>query len=111
MITQITDVNEFNSFLEQEPAVLAYFSTVECNVCKVLKPRVHEILSQDFPKVKMVYVEINQAPELAASYTVFAVPTLVIFFEGREYIRKSRNFGLEEFRNELMRPYDLMFSE
>lgn len=111
MIRQITDVNEFSGFLEQEAAVLAYFSTVECNVCKVLKPKVFEILDKDFPKVKMVYVEINQSPELAARYTVFAVPTLVVFFEGREYIRKSRNFGLEEFRNELRRPYELMFSE
>jgi thioredoxin-like negative regulator of GroEL len=111
MITQISDLAEFTGFIEQEPAVLAYFSTVECNVCKVLKPRVHEIVEQEYPKVKMVYVEINQSPELAARYTVFAVPTMVVFFEGREYIRKSRNFGLDEFRNELRRPYELMFSE
>lgn len=111
MITQINDINEFGALLEKEAAVLSYFSTVECNVCKVLKPRVHDLLEKEFPKVKMVYVEINQSPELAASYTVFTVPTLVVFFEGQEYIRKSRNFGLEEFRNELRRPYGLMFSE
>ena len=33
-----------------------------------------------------------------------------IFIDGKEFIRKSRNFGIEELKNELNRPYNLMFS-
>ncbi len=90
--------------------MLAYFSTVECGVCKVLKPKVEEMISREFPEIKLVYVEINQSPEIAAQNRIFTVPVVLVYFEGREFFRKSRNFGVDELRNELIRPYSLLFS-
>jgi thioredoxin 1 len=110
MYQNIETSKEFEEIVSEKPAVLAYFSTTECNVCKVLKPKVEELIKADFPEVSLVYVETNQAPELAAQNRIFAVPTLVVYFDGREFIRKSRNFGLDELRQELQRPYGLMFS-
>ena len=96
--------------MAERPAVLAYFSTTECNVCKVLKPKVMELVLSEFSQISLVYVETNLQPEVAAQNRIFAVPTLLVFFDGKEYIRKSRNFGLDELRKELLRPYRLMFS-
>ena len=96
--------------MAERPAVLAYFSTTECNVCKVLKPKVMELVLSEFFQISLVYVETNLQPEVAAQNRIFAVPTLLVFFDGKEYIRKSRNFGLDELRKELLRPYRLMFS-
>ncbi len=110
MFEDISNLDQFNELVSHTPAVLAYFSTTECNVCKVLKPKVADMVDTEFPELKLVYAEINQSPELAAQLRVFAVPTLVIYFDGKEYIRKSRNFGLDELRRELQRPYELMFS-
>lgn len=110
MYTEITTLEVFTDFLKSHPAVLAYFSTVECNVCKVLKPKVEEMVSNDFPEIRLIYVEINQVPEVAAQNRIFAVPTLVVYFEGREFFRKSRSFGINELFNDLERPYGLMFS-
>lgn len=90
--------------------MLAYFSTVECGVCKVLKPKVEEMIFREFPEIKLVYVEINQSPEIAAQNRIFTVPVVLVYFEGREFFRKSRNFGVDELRNELIRPYSLLFS-
>lgn len=110
MYTPVTTLDDFSALLKSNAAVLAYFSTVECKVCKVLKPKVEEMVSTDFPEVRLVYVEINHAPELAAQNRIFAVPTLVIYFDGREFFRKSRSFGLTELHDDLERPYQLMFS-
>lgn len=110
MYSVVSTLEEFSALLESNPAVLAYFSTVECNVCKVLKPKVEEMVCTDFPEIKLLYVEINQAPEVAAQNRIFAVPTLVVYFDGREFFRKSRSFGLIELYDELERPYRLMFS-
>ena len=96
--------------MAERPAVLAYFSTTECNVCKVLKPKLMELVLSEFSQISLVYVETNLQPEVAAQNRIFAVPTLLVFFDGKEYIRKSRNFGLDELRKELLRPYRLMFS-
>jgi thiol-disulfide isomerase/thioredoxin len=105
----IHSIPEFDQVLVESDAVLAYFSTEICSVCKVLKPKVIEVISESFPQVKMVYIESDKLPELAAQNRVFAAPTVVIFFAGRETIRKSRAFGVDELKSEIQRPYSLMF--
>ncbi|MEI8114754.1 MAG: thioredoxin family protein [Bacteroidia bacterium] len=100
---------EFDQILADNDAVLVYFSTEICSVCQVLKPKVIEMVSASFPKMKMVFVESNKLPELAAQNRVFAAPTIVIFFTGRETIRKSRAFGVDELKSEIQRPYSLFF--
>ena len=105
----VTSYQEFEQLLENQDAVLAYFSTDACNVCKVLKPKVYEMITESFPQMKMVYVQSDKQPELAAQNRVFAAPTVVVFFAGRETIRKSRAFGIEELKSEIQRPYSLLF--
>ena len=105
----IGSIQEFETILAENDAVLAYFSTEACSVCKVLKPKVVEMMKDSFPKVKMIYIESDKLPEVAAQNRVFAAPTVVIFFAGRETIRKSRAFGLDELKAEIQRPYSMMF--
>lgn len=105
----IQSYQEFEQLLENQDAVLAYFSTDACNVCKVLKPKVSEMIAESFPQMKMVYVQSDKQPELAAQNRVFAAPTVVVFFAGKETIRKSRAFGIDELKSEIQRPYSLLF--
>lgn len=107
----IHSISEFDLSLIENDAVLAYFSTESCSVCHVLKPKVIEMVSDSFPKMKMVYVQSDQLPELAAQNRVFTAPTVIVFFAGRETIRKSRAFGVGELRSEIDRPYSMMFDE
>lgn len=111
MITEIQSFDEFIKMKEEEPALLGYFSTDACNVCKVLKPKVAELLQMQFPKMKMAYVRSDVLPDVAAQHQVFAAPTILVFFEGHEYIRKSRSIGISELQREIERPYSMMFSE
>ncbi|MGE0018189.1 MAG: thioredoxin family protein [Draconibacterium sp.] len=111
MFEQVESFEAFLKLKEEEPALLAYFSTETCNVCKVLKPKVAELIQASFPKVKTVYIQTDKLPEVAAQNQVFAVPTLMVYFEGREYIRKSRNIGIGELEREIDRPYSMIFGE
>lgn len=105
----VSTVQEFEKILAENDAVLAYFSTEVCSVCKVLKPKVMEMVAESFPKMKMVFVESDKLPELAAQNRIFTAPTVVVFFTGRETIRKSRAFGIDELMLEIQRPYSLIF--
>jgi hypothetical protein len=105
----IHSISEFEEILAAQDAVLAYFSTELCNVCHVLKPKVALMIDASFPKMEMVYIQSDLLPELAAQNRVFAAPTIVVFFAGRETIRKSRAFGVDELRAEIERPYSMMF--
>lgn len=111
MFTEIQTFEEFLKMKDQEPVLLAYFSTESCNVCKVLKPKVAELIQSKFPKIKLLYIKSDILPEVAAQNQVFAVPTILVFFNGKEYIRKSRNIGIRELQKEIERPYSMVFSD
>lgn len=109
MFKQIKSYEEFLK-LKEEPALLAYFSTDACNVCKVLKPKVEELIKTKFPKIELAYITSDKLPEVAAQNRIFTAPTILLFFDGREYIRKSRNIGVSELEKEIARLYSMMFS-
>jgi thiol-disulfide isomerase/thioredoxin len=109
MFFKVNDIEEFNGFISKNPAVLAYFSTVDCNVCKVLKPKVEALFENEFPEFKLCYIETNRQPEVAAQNRIFSVPTIVIYFEGKEFVRKNRSFGIDELKKEVSRPYSILF--
>lgn len=105
----IKNFDSFNNILEKEDAVLIYFSHEQCNVCKVLKPKVAELLEINFPKMKMFYVDTVLSSEISGQNKIFAVPTVVCFFGGRETFRKSRNIGINELGEQIERPYGMIF--
>lgn len=100
---------EYDDFVKGNSASLVYISTPACSVCKVLKPKIVELIKLKFPKIKMGYVDSQKLPEVAAQNRIFSVPTIIIYFDGKEFIRKSRNIGLAEFCIELERPYKMFF--
>ena len=107
----ISSVEEFNDFVSKNEGTVTYFSTPTCNVCKVLKPKLKELLAEHFPKMEFAYVNTEAAMELAAQNQIFAVPTILFHLDGREFIRKSRNVNLNILAEELDRPYQMMFDD
>ncbi|MBZ0178066.1 MAG: thioredoxin family protein [Melioribacteraceae bacterium] len=103
--------NEIETLIHTNSAVLLYVSTEECSVCKVLKPKVIEMINENFPRILFLYVDAEDSKEAAAQLSVFSVPTIIVYFEGREYIRKSRTVGLSELQEEIERLYKMMFED
>ena len=95
----------------KDQSVILYFTSPECQVCKVLKPKVKEMVDALFPKLSIRFIDVSMERETAARHQVFTVPVILVFFEGKEYIRKSRNFSLIELEKEISRPYHLLFEE
>lgn len=104
------DLQTLNRHIAESEALLLYVTTTECSVCKVLKPKVRQLLTERFPRVEFVDVEMDLLPEVGEERQVFAVPTVIGFFQGKEHFRKVRVFGLEELAEALSRPYELLFS-
>lgn len=107
----ILNKNQFDEFINSNEAVLLYFSTPQCNVCKVLKPKLAELINSEFPNIKMGYVNSEALPEIAAQQRIFTVPTIIVLLDGKEFIRKSRNISLSEFQSEITRPYSMYFDD
>lgn len=110
MYKEIKSLEEFNQVLEDNDAVLGYFSNETCNVCKVLKPQIYEMIQKNYPKIKSVYIDISEIPEISAQNSVFTIPTIVVYLAGKETFRKSRHIGVDELKNLIERPYGIMFA-
>jgi len=51
---------------------------------------------------------LAEAKELAAQKNVFTVPTILFYFDGKEYIRKARFVNFDELESEIERYYRLL---
>jgi thioredoxin-like negative regulator of GroEL len=91
--------------------VLFYFSNEMCSVCKVLKPRVSTLLKERFPLVRCGYIDTDKSPLLAGQHRVFTIPTILLFFEGKEQARFSRNISMVQLEEAISRPYSVVFGE
>jgi thioredoxin 1 len=108
----MTEKNQEPADISQEisnQSILLYFTSPGCQVCKVLKPKVKHMVATRFPRMKIHFIDVSTERETAAHFQVFTVPVILVFFEGKEYVRKSRNFSLIELESEISRPYHLLF--
>ena len=106
----MASAQELRARVQSEPAVLIYFKNDNCAPCLVLRPKVKELLDEYFPKIEMIVVDSVEQPEFAGEFHVFANPTLLAFFDGKEYIRKSKYVAIPALKAELNRLYEMMFS-
>lgn len=97
-----------NHTLNTNDAVMLYFSAPTCNVCHALKPKLTEAILNDFPTFIIESIDISETPEIASHFTVFTIPTVLVFFQGREFLRKSRHMSVGEVVDAIERPYNLM---
>lgn len=68
--------------LQSSETVLVDFWAEWCGPCKVIAPTLEELSNELAGKVKIVKVDIDENPELAAAYGVRSIPTLAIFKSG-----------------------------
>lgn len=108
MFKPVSSIKEFQENLIAHRAILAYFSHEHCSVCNVLKPKLGKAMTDSYPGIHKVYIDIRLNPEVATEYQVNTVPVVILFLEGREFIRKTRTFSVKELIDQIERPYRLM---
>ncbi len=85
-MSQVVEANETSfeaEVVQSDRPVLVDFSATWCGPCKKLEPVVHEIANDYEGRLKVVKVDIDKAPGIAAKFAVMSVPTLVLFRDGK----------------------------
>ena len=103
-------IQNINNTIENNLAVMLYFSAPSCNVCHALKPKLLEALDENFNDFKVVSVDISLTEDIAPYFNVYSIPTVLVFLEGKEFLRKSRHMSVGEVIDEIKRPYKIMKS-
>jgi len=111
IVEGIYNIQELQDLISRKKGVLLYFSNESCSVCKVLKPKVAELLRDKFPLMSSHYVDTEKSPVISGQFRVFTIPTILIFFEGKEQVRYSRNISIHQLEESISRPYPLVFED
>ena len=106
----MTQAQELRDRVQSEQATLIYFKNDNCAPCLVLRPKVKELIAKSFPNIEMIVIDSVEQPEFAGEFQVYANPTLLVFFEGKEYIRKSKFVAIPQLQGEIGRIYEMLFS-
>ena len=69
-----------------EPVLVDFFSTW-CGPCRALAPILDELAIELAGRVRVVKLDVDQAPELAREHRISSIPCLVVFGGGREVER------------------------
>jgi thioredoxin 1 len=80
---EINDANFETEVLNSTQPVLVDFWAEWCGPCKMIAPVLEEIAREQAGRVKIVKVNVDESPALAARYDIRAVPTLLYFVGGQ----------------------------
>lgn len=91
-VTTVTIDNFKTEVLDAKEPVLVDFWAEWCNPCRMLAPVVESLSGEYEGKARFCKVNIDEASDLAMTYGVMSIPTLVIFSEDR---RKNALLGFK----------------
>lgn len=102
---ELNSVEEIDTFLEENKLAFLYISREDCTVCHALLPKVQALL-EEYPKIIPGHINSDQVEEVAGKFSIFTVPVLLLFFEGREYVREARIIHMDLLKEKLDKIYE-----
>ncbi len=97
--------------IRENTGVMLYFQAKMCNLCKVLKPKLFKAVEKEFPKIRCIVIDADKFADIAAYFSIFSMPSVIVFLDGKEFVRTGRNISIPVFIERLRRPYDILISQ
>lgn len=94
---ELKTTSEFQEFINNEYVLIDFYADW-CGPCKMLSPIIESISSQR-DNIKVAKVNVDNLNDIARSYSVMSIPTLILFKNG-QVVDKKIGFTPEVLLNE-----------
>ncbi|WP_175615312.1 thioredoxin family protein [Piscibacillus halophilus] len=95
---------DIDQLLEHQLSFL-YISRKGCSVCHSLLPQVQYLMDQ-YPQIELGHIDVHDVPEVAGRFSIFTVPVLILFVDGKEYLREARIVQMNQFDEKVRKIYE-----
>jgi len=87
--SKVIEVNSenWNKEVSQSNFAMVDFYADWCSPCKKLAPIVEELANDNYPKLKVCRLDIDDNRDIYVKYRIQGIPTLIFFKEGKEVDR------------------------
>lgn len=104
----INNIDDINNLIKTNDLVLLYFSGTNCGVCEMIKPRIIKLLDK-YPKIKSIEIETEKNVLVSAQFNIFTFPSVLLFIDSKEVLRKLRYMSIDEIDSIISRYYNLYY--
>ena len=87
---------KFNELIQSEKPVLIDFYATWCGPCQMLSPILKEVKDSLGDRVSIIKIDVDKNQEIAATYQVRGVPTILLFQNGKQLWRQSGVLSKEQ---------------
>ena len=92
-------MENFNEIINGKQLTLVDFFATWCGPCKMMHPVLEQLKENFGDSIRILKIDVDKAQELAMSYRIQSVPTLMLFREGQQLWRQSGAMPLAELTN------------
>lgn len=107
--TELTTIDIVDNFIKEQQLSFLYISRPNCSVCHGLLPQVQQLMTK-YPEIKLGHINADEVMEVASRFSIFTVPVLLLFVDGKEYIREARIVHMDLFDERINKIYENFIS-
>ncbi|MGE6354877.1 thioredoxin [Flavobacterium sp. NPDC079362] len=89
-------MNAFHKIINAEKPVLIDFYAIWCGPCQMLSPVLKQVKDNLGERISIIKIDVDKNQDIAASYQIKGVPTMMLFQNGKQLWRQSGVLSKDE---------------
>ena len=93
---------QFETLINSSTPILIDFFAEWCGPCKAQSPILKDVAGEMGERIKVIKIDVDKNPEIAAKYRIQGVPTLMLFKNGDIKYRQAGMMSKSQIMNIVM---------